>query len=282
VIDRSGGWNLTASDFIEDNKFFRYRYKVDVDGQKLLMSYTYTARASFVEPADYNAYRKASDKVSENMVMSLEQPVLSETQAASFNWLLLATLMVAIACVVMLCIQLDKNKIMTVYETQYLALGGWLIVLGIGVTVQPLYLAYQVINDFLNNSDFDFFDIYFKKDSVFYEPMKGYFQLAVPVVNVFLLGFSTLVMIHYYKRRASFRSYYSLFKFFHFAVLLIVLLLNYFFFANVNDMDDKKLMNDAKGTLFRLFVQICIWVPYVWYSKRSRHTFTVTTPETQG
>lgn len=272
-ILKPGGWNIDDKSMIENNDFFNYSLNCHVSNNTLHLDYSFVSKTGVVEQKDYLRYKEKADFLDKNLIFSVSQPV-SGAGAKSFNWLLLVTMLVAIGISVFVCLGISKKPGISIYEKRYDSIGGWLVIVGLGIIFTPLSLTIQVIRQFVEEAGLNYYSIYFTEESSLYEPVKGYYLLIVNSLNVFLIVSSVFLAIQFLRRKASFRLNYVYFKIFNLLFLIVDLTISYYFFIDPDSLDDSKLVSKQTASIFRVFIQTCIWVPYIWVSERSRHTFT--------
>ncbi|MGZ5501800.1 MAG: DUF2569 domain-containing protein, partial [Nitrososphaeraceae archaeon] len=273
-IKKTGGWDIESKYISEKNDFFDYQFNCSVTNSTLHLDYNYISNTGVVEPKDYSVYKEKTDFIDKNIVLSVNQSIVNEAATNSFNWLLLVTMLVAVGLSVVICFYFNNISRKSPYEKKYDAISGWLILLGIGIVFTPLSLAYQIIKQFFDDVHLDYYSIYFDQASNFYEPLKGYYILIVNALNIFLIVSSVFIVIQFIKKKSSFRMNYIYFKLFNLIFLVLDLSVTYYLLVDSANPEDSKLISTQVGAVFRLFVQTCIWVPYIWFSEQSKHTFT--------
>lgn len=147
-------------------------------------------------------------------------------------------------------------------------LGGWLILIAIGLVLTPLKLGVLLTGTFLPM---------FTDGSVRALTTPGsehYHSLWLPMIayevignGVFIVG-SIVALILFFSRSRRFPHYYIVFLLANLAFLAIDELLGAKIPA-VAASDDMT----SLGQLVRVFVSCCIWVPYFLVSKRVKNTF---------
>lgn len=273
-ITKSGGWNIESKSLSEKNDFFDYQFNSYVTNSTLHLDYNFISNTEVVMPKDYSKYKEKTDFLDKNIVFSVSQAIVSEASTNGFNWLLLVTMLLAVGVSIFICFNLNSISRKTQYEKRYNTISGWLIFLGFGIVFTPLSLTFQVIKQFIENANLNYYSIYFDEASNLYEPTKGYYILIVNALNIFLITSSVFIVIQFIKKKSSFRINYIYFKAFNLVFLLLDLTITYYFFIDTSNPEDSKLISGEAGSVFRIFIQSCIWIPYVWFSEKSRHTFT--------
>jgi transglutaminase-like putative cysteine protease len=275
TVTKDGGFLSNKNAFKESNPFFDYFFNMSSEGKVLELDYTFVSKTGTVKPEDYALYKTKTDFVSDNMVYYTSQKFLDKT-ADTFNWLLFTVIILAGIASTFICIHLYHKNFKTHYFVKYDSIGGWLILIGIGIAIGPLFLISQLAKLYMDEFSTSYYDFYFKEDSLFYEPLQGYFVLSVVILNVFLVALNVLLAFTFFKRKNSFRIYYPVFKIYNLILLIFILVMNINFFYNMNDEATQKDVSKQQADIFRVFIQSCFLIPYVLYSERSKHTFTNT------
>lgn len=271
-IKKSGGWDISDKTFTSNNAYFYYNLSRSIKGEVMTLDYQYTSRKPVVESSDFLKYKAFTDEVSDNVVVNTQQKIVAEG-GAGFNWTLLIVLVVTFAGAIVLCRQLSRINIKSNFESRYDSAGGWLVLIALGIILSPLMLTVQLIRTWSDQMNYDFYTLFFNKDSAVYDPLRGYFAISVNILNVLLVVFTCLLIHQFFRLRNTFRLYYILFKLFNLFLLIYDVGFTYIFFPNDYEAMGTE-MKSEQGSILRIFIQSCIWIPYLLYSERSRHTFT--------
>ncbi|MBI2268987.1 MAG: DUF3857 domain-containing protein [Bacteroidetes bacterium] len=271
-INKAEGWSIESKTIQDDNKFFHYFYKATVNGSLLSLNYKYLSKISDINPEDYTEYKSKVDFVNTNIVMSVSANDVN-AKVYGFNWLLMLTSLVSIIFSSILCYQLYKRPYVSKFEKKYDQIGGWLVLVGLGIIFTPIVLSYEVVKLYSDEISINYFYFFFDKSSEYYQPLKGYYVIVENLGNMFLIVASILIIVLFFKKKSSFRVYYSGYRIFNLAFLIIDLILIYGFVDTPVSAEDKILINTEMASVAKMFVQTCIWVPYILFSDRSRHTF---------
>ncbi|MFY9309681.1 MAG: DUF3857 domain-containing protein [Bacteroidia bacterium] len=282
-VFKKEGWNIAESVKEEDNPFFSYSYTSRVQGAMTLeLIYDFKTKTGVVEPKDYANYKSKMDFVNVNIVFSAQETPLSDG-TMGFNWALTLT---TICSLIFSCIfvrYLYNRPFEAEDETRYTVIGGWLILLAIGITISPLRTFVQLLLFYIDESGIDYSVFYFDELSPYFSPMKGYLALFINFVNTFLFVMSILVVILFYQRKAAFKTLFTYYSIGSVAFMIFdVILLNYYNGDSTN-FEDRSELSKETTAMIRVIIYTVIWIPYIWYSERSTYTFTrgsnITVPE---
>jgi len=280
TVTKEGGWNVQTTTTEENNNYFNYNYTYKVNGNTLELTYSYNANTGVIYPTDYKDYKEKMDVISNNMIFSAQEKPLA-TGIVSFNWPLVLALLGAFVFAGILAWYLYKRPYQTDYgvnDPVYSSIGGWLVLLAIGITLNPLTLLYALYSEYSTEMSVNYAVYFFDPESSYFSPIKGYYAFFVACVNTCLFVFSVLVAILFYQKKTQFRLYFVFFRVFNAVFIIVNLIILYSFYGGSDDVAERTLLSKETTSMIKVVVQACIWVPYVWFSDRSRYTFTVGNP----
>jgi hypothetical protein len=267
------GWDIKKETIEEDNKLFYYFFKTSVNENSLNLNYVYRSKVNQVDAEDYSLYKLKTDFVDNHIVLSVSASDVND-KVFGFNWLLIATSIVSIIFSLILCFQLYKRPYANNHERRYDSIGGWLILVGIGILITPFVLSYGVIKLYSNVININYYYYYFNEASRDYHPLRGYYEILLNFGNIFFIVASVFLIALFLQKRSSFRIYYCAYRIINVVFLIIDLILIYTFVENPISAENRILINTEAAALGKVVFQSCIWVPYIWFSERSKHTFT--------
>ncbi|MBA2612731.1 MAG: DUF3857 domain-containing protein [Bacteroidetes bacterium] len=273
TIYKEGGWNVENSTKTENNRFFSYSYSTKLNEESLILAYSFSSKTDIIEPKDYLDYKTKMDFINNNMVFSSEEKPLTDG-TVGFNWSLILVLLCGLTLASIASWHLYKKPFKSDYISRFSSIGGWLILVGIGVTITPFTLLFSLYKECEGDIAVNYAIYYFDERSVYFSPLRGYFSLFVTFFNSLLFVTSILILILFYQKKASFRLYYSLFRISNVVILIIDVIILHSLYSDSNELDERQLLSTETTGMIRVFIQTCIWVPYIWYSERSRYTFT--------
>lgn len=279
-IVKEEGWSIEDNTIKEDNSFFSYKQTNTVKDKVLYLTYYYESKKDIVNPEEYKLYKEKIDFLDKNIVFSITQKTSKENSAMGFNWILLLTILITIALSIFICRELVKINFVNPYPKTYDSIGSWLALVGVGLVLTPLILTFQIGKEFMEHIQYNYFYLYFNEESASYQPSTGYYLIITNIFNVFLVIASVYLVVLFFKQKPAFRWYYMYYKFFNLGFLIIDLIISGIFFSSSNS-EDKVLLASQAGAITKMLIQTAIWVPYIWFSERSRHTFADPEPKTR-
>jgi len=246
-----------------DSDYYTYSLSTYGSGKTSYISTHYRTKQSYL-PAEAHARYLADHEVMWNN-LSFEFTHDSNIAAAGNNYwpgIVLGILVLCGSLYVMLRIYRDYNP--TPYYPAAWAppLGGWLILVGIGVTLTPCVHLYSILrfHDQINGT------VWLSNFTA------GNYGVAIinlcfQIYNVAVLPATILLAVLFYKRRSSFPRLLSIYL----LVALIVTILN---LASISYLNEP--VHAAIGLLTKSFITAATWVPYFNMSQRVKRTFVFT------
>jgi hypothetical protein len=267
------GWNIRDEVKKESTVFFDYTNSLVVTGNTLQAIYTYIPKKGVIESSEYENYKSKMNFINYNIVLSLEETP-DKGESTQFNWLLLLTLFAGALAGGILVWYLNKHPLKSNFENRHSSIGGFLVLVGIAILITPLSFISSIFQQWESERAVDYFTYYFNEESNHFSPIKGYYTLFMNFINVVMTIFSVFLVTIFFQKRSSFRPYYSIFKIVNILFLIIDVIIIYQAYSGSSALEGRKIVSRQTASLFLLFIGSCVWVPYIWFSERSKHTFT--------
>lgn len=147
-------------------------------------------------------------------------------------------------------------------------IGGGLILVAIGVTTSPIYLAYSLLETYPSFFTDGTWKALISKTSAAYSPSLAAYILTELVINIVILIGSIYLIVLFLKKKSEFPKWYAGIAFFSLSFVSVTLI---FFALNFPDavLFDEETVKAIGKSAFACFV----WTPYLFLSKRSKETF---------
>ena len=159
-------------------------------------------------------------------------------------------------------------------QTEPQGLGGWLVLVGLGLSLAPIRMGFQFANDLLPIMTEGYWPILTDPASAAYHPLWAPLIVFEVVGNLAFIIASAYLLVLFFQRSPRFPR------------LMIWYLLTNLAFLAIDSLVAKAIPEvaaqaDPQGAreLLRGFVGCLIWVPYLMSSRRVRNTFR--TPPTE-
>jgi len=147
-------------------------------------------------------------------------------------------------------------------------LGGWLILVGLGVVIGPIRMLVQTAPIYLPIFSDGTFGILTNPDSDYYIPYIGAYIVGEVICNAIILLASIYLIYLFFTRHYLFPKFYILIVAGSVIFILFDAWIGTFFFP------DEPLMDEEIAREFgRVLIGALIWIPYMLVSKRVKLTF---------
>ncbi len=155
------------------------------------------------------------------------------------------------------------------YDPRYDGLGGWLILIGIGVIASPFMLVRHLINFKKSIFDNGTWEALTTASSDAYHPLWAPLLCVEAGFNLISLVIAIVMVPMYFSKKKFFPQW---FVWLH-VVTLVFIVADAFALLLVRP-DLSAIDPESAKEISRSVVGVCIWVPYMIYSKRVASTFT--------
>lgn len=153
-------------------------------------------------------------------------------------------------------------------------LGGWLILVGIGVVISPFRLLYELVPMYSGLISNNTFGILLSPDSGYYHPFIAMFVGLEALLNLAMLAGSGYLLYLFFSRHYLFPKLYIALA----VASILILVLDAVIAANLLPSMEV-FTGEWFGDLTRTLVAAMIWIPYMLVSKRVKATFVREQPE---
>jgi len=160
---------------------------------------------------------------------------------------------------------MDVNEIeQDVVKKEPWEFGGWLFLLGFGITISPFRLLTDLLNIYpVMFSDGTMTDVIENASLAFISLVAG--ELIANIIFVIL---SITLIILFFKKKSIFPKWYLITALATFFFICIDNLIISFLFPEIEFMTIDTIQAIASGAF-----ALCIWSPYLFISERSKNTF---------
>jgi hypothetical protein len=154
-------------------------------------------------------------------------------------------------------------------EHNLVGLGGWLVLIAIGVIVRPLVLGWQLVRDFGYAFNLNTWEALTTPGTEAYDPVYGPLIASEVIGNTVLVSASLLLVLLFFRRKRAFP-----------AVFIALMVFSLLFIA-ADTWAAENLIKDSEPEapsntmeIVKVFIQCVIWIPYMVNSRRVKLTFT--------
>jgi hypothetical protein len=151
---------------------------------------------------------------------------------------------------------------------QYEGLGGWLILVILGLIIWPIRNIFELIDVYAPFADLAVWKALFDSTSTAYNPGVAIFIIAEMLVNTGLLLACLMAVIYFFQKRSAFPKLYICILAASVVILVSDAIIVSFFIPDETAFD-----GDTIKSIIRSIFNALIWIPYMLVSKRVEATF---------
>ncbi len=253
---------------------FKFSSKRTSHGSQYVMEYEYEAIDSFVPVAKVAEHLQALDQMEEELGYSLTwgNPAAG-WRLKDINWAIIALAaiyccLLAIGAVFLYRYDPASPSIPPVIPGAPGAgpsgLGGWLVLVSIGVVLSPFTLAYTLVQSYSAYS-LPYWHSVTSPGGESYHPLFGPYLIIELLGNITILASTILIAFLYFRKRSSFPRVFIIYMLFD----AVFLWLDYALACAIPATASENSLKDP----VRITIQCLVWIPYMLQSKRVEATF---------
>ena len=153
-------------------------------------------------------------------------------------------------------------------EKKYEGLGGWLILVGLGIVISPFKIAAEYLPMYLDLFSSGDYEVLSSPESEYYTPGYSLLLYSELLLNCLLALAWICVAFLFFTKRKLFKNFYIGILLFTFCFILSDSLA-----VNIVFPDEPVFDKVTIVELSRIAIISAIWIPYVLVSKRVKATF---------
>lgn len=273
IINLPEKWNLSPENRKLESDVYEYHFNVEYDNQKIEIDHKYKTLKSFITPEETKSFIGDHEKILNNLSYQLTYNKGYTENNPKTSWILIffSISILLISTFFAYKVYYNYNLPSKNTDGNSQKIGGWLILIVIGLIFTPIKILYEV----LKNSQ-DFFGmntwVYISLDhSSFSELFLSLLIIFELIYNSAFFVFSILIILLFFKRRTILPNiiiiFYSSSFIFLFLDSILAFSLNESFYSEIEKMQ-------AYKEIGKSFIKVVIWIPYFLFSKRVKSTFT--------
>ena len=263
-VDLPEEWTISDNDEHIKSDYYDYSYTTKYDAKKLFLKTHYVVKQSSIPADQYQQYVTDHKTMWDNLTYSISyNSKVSSTLSAQWpgNLLTIVSLIGGIIGILWIYGKYDPQPY---YPSGWAEpIGGWLVLVAIGLTISPVMILYSVISeDLLTGSSWLVF---------FYQGNYGWglFLVFEHVYNVVIIVYSLLAIALFYQRRSSAPRIVSIF----YGVVAVMSIVDN---VAASILTGQNMDADGVKQIFRSVISAAIWIPYFYTSQRVKKTFVFT------
>ena len=259
-------WNLSNMTNTVKSSGFVYENTVVKQGKTVFLSYDYQTTGKLIAQEDYQTFIEKNEEVLNDLSYSIFNYGTSNSAAdksVNISFIIIALLVFVIGIYLVVKIyKVNHYPKTTVNDGRNI--GGWLILIAIGVTLTPLALLYTIKD--MNYFEADAWSHILNPQSSEYSVQLGVFIIVEMILNLLFLIFSVLNIILFYQRRTTFPLVFTIYLVCNF--LFIALDYTVGIHYDLLEFDNEVVKDLSKRLIF-----MGILIPYLFVSTRVKETF---------
>ncbi|KAA1247471.1 DUF2569 family protein [Aquimarina sp. RZ0] len=273
VVNLPEEWYAKQQNTIIKDDSFVYAYDINYYSKKIKLTHSYKTLKNYLEADEVSSFISKHDQILNGLpyVLTYNKNLLSENSGVS--WILILISLFIISVSVYFAIKIYKNydvKIKQTTNSIYSKIGGWLILIAIGLSFTPLRIFYDLIKNFKEFYGTNTWNYITQKHNSFSELFSSMLIIFELIYNLVFIVFSILLIILFFKRRSITPRMMIIFYSASFIVItadsIIAFGLNEFLYSEAERVQTFK-------EIAKSFIKMIIWIPYFLVSKRVKSTF---------
>ncbi|MBN8576026.1 MAG: DUF3857 domain-containing protein [Cytophagales bacterium] len=256
-------WTITPAQKTIESAGFIYTSATTLkNGNEIYLDFTYQSKKKYLEKDEVKDHVKKVNDARGDMTFSVTYKHEGKTNKAFNTPFLLILLMLFIPGFFALKLMYEFDPEPKAAST-HRAIGGWLILPAIGLSLTPFRMLY----DFFQIEYFNYSNWRILTDPAYgaYNVELGIFILVEMIFNVALLFYSIVLVFLFFKRRSNVPILAAAF----YGINFLFILLDAIAGSAYSEMD-----NETLRSIGRSMIAAAIWIPYFLISGRSKGTFT--------
>lgn len=253
-------WNIQSSDEIITRPSYYYSFASSKSGDTINLNYIYQTFSDYIKPDSVSILNSDLRKINADLTYNLSQNdsvIQSKNKVSSISLFITFLSLVFFIWLAIKMYRYSPDKFGN-NNVGGRAIGGWLILICIGLCVTPFRLIYGMITlGYYNRS-------IWLGAQAYHQPGLMFLIAFELMANIFLIISSIFLLFLFFKRRNTLPVAFIFVYAFN-----IVFLLGDHFVSNIFIASSSSI---PAGTV-RLIIYSCIWIPYFLVSKRVKETF---------
>jgi hypothetical protein len=147
-------------------------------------------------------------------------------------------------------------------------IGGWLILVAIGVILSPLNQLYFIVTAYPPLFSGGSWQVITSESSANYIPYLGEFIIGEIVINSIIALIDLYLIYLFFTKKINLPKWYLIAAVFSISFIIFDAYV-VSFLTSSNEVFDLDTLKEMGGSLFA----VLIWTPYLFYSQRSKNTF---------
>ncbi|WP_130284774.1 DUF3857 domain-containing protein [Aquimarina brevivitae] len=273
VVNLPEDWNISPEHSTIEGESFRYTYDVDYSYRKINLTHSYKTFQSYIPSNLAASFIAKHEKIQNELSYLLTYNTNYIGDNTGISWILLLIGIISIGLFTFFGIKIytSYNKESQNPREESLKIGGWLILIAIGITITPIRSIIAMYTEFDNFFSAATWAYISQEHSSLTELSYSLLIILEIIYNAAFLVYSILIAILFYQRRTILPQLIIIYYVVTFAFTVLDTVVAFSLNDTLYSETDK--IEAYKDIARSLFVMV-IWVPYFLVSKRVKSTFT--------
>lgn len=254
-------WTVEPKELIIDNSYYLYDYEVSYSGREIKIFTHYQTKKSYIPVEQFDKLVSDHEKMMDQLSFTLTYNK-HLAKGSSNKWPGLLIIIITIGIGIWLTLRFYNYDPEPYFSDTSEPIGGWLILIGIGLLFTPFRLFFDFYKDpsllggdrllpLLSDGQFGLFS----------------YILLINIYNTLHIFFSILLLILFFKRRSSLPQFIVI----YYAVNAVMALVDTIVSLSIDPSLSNSFSSysDLIGSIFAA----SIWIPYFRMSVRVKETF---------
>lgn len=264
-------WNINPENFSVETDALSFNRSVMYFNKVLTLSYEYKTHSDYISADKTSGYLQSIDDINDKLGFTIyDNSLLPEVK---FNWSICFIAILVFLIAAHLSFKIYNYQRINPHDNENIykkpdRIGGWLILLSIGLIIHPFKLAYEIFDglDTYSLENWNYFTMPGSEDFHFLWHPILLFELTV---NIFWLVFSCLILVLFFQKRKSFPEIFIPYMIFGLVIMILDCFLVYLI-PSVKVNWEFEIYKDV----IKQGIYTFIWSLYFMKSKRVKRTFT--------
>ncbi len=271
-INLPDDWYIEPSEVNIEDGSVDFKSRVDYRDRKLMLNYEFRTKKGHVDVSHVQEHISTKDRIYDELGYSIYNYGDGESEPNGVNWTILAVAGFSLILGAFLALNVyrydpEHGDISLQSDTELKGLRGWLVVLAIGMCIQPVRLLVEFIQ-LMEVFELNTWISLTTPGAELYHPLLQLLLLFELIFNIFWIEFAVLMIVLFFQKRWSFPKIYIIYLLVIFSMMVIDLVVA----EAIPTLNDDNLAETIKE-LFRQGVYTIIWSLYLIKSERVKNTF---------
>lgn len=261
-------WDIKEKQKRIKNKWIDFFYKYSLNGDTIILNYSYKTLQDHVLPNEISSYSKDVQKIYDNSTYGISWNSDALHPKKDINFLMVIVALLFIGVLILISRKVYRISLTNNSNEESMAIGGWLILIMIGLIFTPFRVIYQI-------SSMPYFDqttwtLLTSISSESYNPLWAT-TITFELIGNLLTGTTAIFCLILMVKK---RDIFPRVMIFYLVSNFLIVLLDHFLAKLLPTSNETvKEVQSNNSEIFRSFIASAIWIPFMLRSKTVKETF---------